>query len=97
MELTDFLTWEYLATFAGCSLCTALFTQGLKNMVKIPTQVLAWIIAVVLLELAQVFTGTMSISTAVLAVLNGFVVATATSGTIDLASRVVGASNEPKG
>ena len=31
MELSEFFTWEYLATFAGCMVATGLVTQMVKG------------------------------------------------------------------
>ena len=92
MELNEFFTWEYLATFAGCMAATGLVTQMVKGaldkVVSIPTQLLAWMAAVVILELAQLFTGTLTVSTGVLGLLNGIAVAAATSGTISGVKRL---------
>ncbi len=92
MELSEFFTWEYLATFAGCMVATGLVTQMVKGaldkVVSIPTQLLAWMVAVVILVLAQLFTGTLTVSAGVLSLLNGIAVASATSGTISGVKRL---------
>ncbi len=97
MELNEFMTWEYLATFAGCAVATGLVTQVLKSaldtVLKIPTQLLAWIVAVVVLVLAQLFTGTLTVSSGVLSLLNGLAVAAATSGAISGVKRLAGKNN----
>ena len=95
MELNEFFTWEYLATFAGCMVATGLVTQMVKGsldkVVSIPTQLLAWMVAVVILVLAQLFTGTLTVSTGVL---NGIAVASATSGTISGVKRLARGKEE---
>ena len=92
MEMKELFTWEYLATFAGCMVATGLVTQMLKGLldkvVSIPTQLLAWMVAVVVLVLAQLFTGALTLDTGVLSLLNGIAVAAATSGTIDGVKRL---------
>lgn len=58
MDMNSFLSWGMMATFAGASAVTALFTQMLKNVLtKLPTQWLSYIIAVVLLVVTTAATG----------------------------------------
>ncbi len=57
MNITDFLTWEMLGTFAGAVVAVALLTQFLKDTFKkLPTQWLSYVISVVLLALATAAT-----------------------------------------
>lgn len=94
MDITAFFDWQYLATFAGAAAATGIVTQFLKGPVdrffKIPTQVLSYLVALVILILAQVFTGTISAPNAVLALFNALLVATAASGTISGVKRLSG-------
>ena len=94
MDITAFFDWQYLATFAGAAAATGIVTQFLKGPVdrvfKIPTQVLSYMVALVILILAQVFTGTFSAPNAVLALFNALLVATAASGTISGVKRLSG-------
>lgn len=100
MEITSFFDWEYLATYAGAMVATGLVTQVLKSTIdkyfNIPTQILAYVVAVIILLLAGFFTGGLDLSTAVLALLNGFIVAAATSGTISGVKRVTTKSSDSK-
>ena len=58
MDLSNFLTWEILATFAGVAACTGLLTQLFKGVTaKLPTQWLSYIIAAVLLVITTAATG----------------------------------------
>ena len=92
MEITEFFTWEYLATFAGCMVATGLVTQAIKGIIDkvvcIPTQLLAWIVAIIILVLAGAFTGSLTVSNAVLCIFNGLIVAAGTSGTVSLGRRL---------
>ena len=92
MEITNFFDWSYLATYAGAMVATGLITQMLKGaldkVVNLPTQALAYIVAVVILLLATFFTGGLTLSSAVLVLINGFIVAGATSGIISGIMRV---------
>lgn len=78
--MNDFFTWEMLATLAGCSLATGLLTQFLKNSIKIPTQWLSYIIAVVLLFAATLFTDGLTLSTGGIIPLNAVIVALSSNG-----------------
>lgn len=79
--MDEFFTWDMLATFAGCSAATAILTQFLKNLfVKLPTQWLSYIIAVIILYLATLFTGGMSGAAAAIIPLNAVLVSLASNG-----------------
>ena len=92
MEITAFFDWTYLATYAGAMVATCLITQLLKGTadkyIGMPTQFLAYIVAVVILLLATFFTGALTLSSAVLTLLNGAIVAAATSGAISGVQRL---------
>ena len=97
----SFFDWSYLGTFAGALAAVALITELIKELPglkKVPTQFVSWILAFVILILAQLFTGTLSAQNAVLSVLNGAMVSLAANGGYAALKRVVGgkdASDEP--
>lgn len=97
MNFSEFLTWEYLATMAGCMAATALIVQFCKGLVDklvhIPTQYLAYIVAFAVLLLAQLFTKQLTVSMAVLDLFNAVLIAAGTSGTIDTVKRIGGGKN----
>lgn len=78
--MNDFFTWEMLATLAGCSVATGLLTQFLKGAIKIPTQWLSYVIAVVLLFAATLFTGGLTLSSGGIIPLNAVIVALSSNG-----------------
>ena len=86
MEFTDaFFTWEYLATYSGAMVATGFITHFLKQFLSkynIPTEIIAWMVGVSLLMLAFYFTGQLTVSNAVLTILNGMLLAAATSGAV---------------
>ena len=46
----DFLSWDILVTFTGASVATVVLTQFLKGILaKIPTQIVSYLIALVIL------------------------------------------------
>jgi flagellar biosynthesis protein FliQ len=54
--MDQFFTWETLVTLAGASLAVGILTQFFKDTIKIPTQWLSYILAVIVLVLATGFT-----------------------------------------
>lgn len=89
MNMNEFFTWEYIATFAGAMALTGLVTQFIKGFIHIPTQLLAYLVAVAVLYLGLFFTGGLTWPAAVLTLFNGILIATATSGTIDGTKRLI--------
>ena len=81
-------TWGYLATIAGATAATLLIAQFTKmpldKVWKIPTRVLVYVIALVLMLLAQIFTGGLSLDDFVLTLVNAFIVALASYGSYEL-------------
>ena len=54
--MNEFIGWEILTIFAGCAAVTGLITQFTKKLFsKLPTQLLSYIIAVVVMGLATIF------------------------------------------
>lgn len=78
----NFYTWGMLGTYAGCLAATMIITQFLKPIwpQKIATQFLSYIIAVIILILANLFIGSLSWETAGISVLNAVVIALAANG-----------------
>ena len=78
--MNEFFTWGMLATLAGASFATGLLTQFFKDAIKIPTQWLSYIIAVILLLLANLFTGNYGVAVLVIIPLNAVIVSTSANG-----------------
>jgi len=56
--MSEFFTWELLASYAGASLATLIITQFLKGAVtKLPTQILSYLVAIVILFIATAALG----------------------------------------
>lgn len=93
----SFFDWTFLGTFAGALAAVALITElikGLPALKKVPTQFVSWVLAFVILILAQLFTGTLSAQNAVLSVLNGAMVSLAANGGYAALKRVMGGKDE---
>lgn len=96
MDFT-FFDWSYLATFAGCLLAVGIFTELLKNIgfiKKIPTQIFSWVLALIVLVLAQAFTTGITAESAILAVMNSAVVSLAANGGYEALNRLTGKKTE---
>lgn len=95
-----FFDWSYLGTFAGALAAVALITQLIKDLPgvnKVPTQAVSWILAVVVLLLANWFGGTLDAQNGVLCLLNGAMVSLAANGGYAALKRVMnGAKDENK-
>ena len=93
----NFFDWSYLGTFAGALAAVALVTQLTKNLPgikRIPTQLMSWILAVVVLILAQWFGGTLDAKNAVLCLFNGAMVSLAANGGYAALKRVMSGTND---
>lgn len=56
--MNEFFTWQTLATLSGCAVATGLVTQFVKDYLsKIPTQIVSYVIALVILAVATAATG----------------------------------------
>ncbi len=88
--MDQFFTWENLATLAGASAMTGLFTQFLKDSIKIPTQWLSYILAVVILAAATLFTVGFVWPVLAIIPLNAVIVSTSANGAYAAILRVKG-------
>ena len=81
-------TWAYLGTLAGATAATLLIVQFTKapldKVWKLPTRLLVYVIALIILLVAQAFTGGLTGESAMLAALNAVVVAMAAYGSYEL-------------
>lgn len=79
--MNEFTGWEALTTFAGCAAVTGLITQSTKKLFsKLPTQWLSYIIAVIIMGLATIFTTGFSWSSIALVPINAIIVSTSANG-----------------
>ena len=88
---TQPVTWEQLATIGGAALATMLIVQLLKlpldKVWKIPTRIIVFVIAFVVLILATYFTQGLSWNTALLTIINAVIVALTAMGGYELTFR----------
>ena len=85
---TQPVTWAQLATIGGASMATMLIVQILKlpldKVWKIPTRIIVFVIAFIVLTLATYFTAGLDASTALLTVINAVIVALTAMGGYEL-------------
>jgi hypothetical protein len=79
--MDKFFTWEMLATYAGATLATGVLVQFLKGVFsKLSTQIFSYIVALVVLIVANFFMGTLTIEIGVLCLINAVLVSLAANG-----------------
>lgn len=85
---TEPFTWQYLGTIAGAAAATLLIVQFIKapldRVWKIPTRVLAYVIALIIMLVAAAFTGGLTPENALLAVVNAFIAAMTAMGAYEM-------------
>lgn len=87
----EFFSWASLLTVSGATAVVTLFvqlTKGLGVIEKLPTQLYSYLIAVLVLLAATVFTGGLTLSSAVLTLVNGLVVSLASNGAYEVIAKV---------
>jgi len=79
--MEHFFTWATLATFAGAATATAIITQYIKKpLAKIPTQLVSYAVALIVLLLATAATGGADWTGWVIVPLNAILVSIAANG-----------------
>ena len=85
---TNPFSWEQLATISGAALATMLIVQLLKlpldRVWKIPTRIIVFLIAAIVMLLATYFTKGLSADTAILTILNAIIAALTAMGGYEL-------------
>lgn len=85
---TNPVSWEQLATIGGAAMATMLIVQLLKlpldKVWKIPTRIIVFVIAAIILTLATYFTKGLTWNTALLTLINAVIVALTAMGGYEL-------------
>lgn len=88
---TEPFSWEQLATIAGATVATVLIVQLLKlpldRVWKIPTRIMVYFIALVILLLATQFTTGLTAQNGILTAVNAVIVALAAMGAYEVTIR----------
>jgi hypothetical protein len=88
----QFLTWEMLGTYSGTLGMVLILTQltkGLPGIRRVPTQLYSYLIAVVVMVFAAIFSGKIGIADFVLLFFNAAVVALSANGGYDALAGVL--------
>ena len=91
--MENLFTWDVLGTYAGAVAAVGVITQlvkGVPGIVKIPTQIVSYVIALVVMMCAAAFTTGLTASAAVLTVFNAAVVSLAANGVYSAAVKMTG-------
>ena len=90
--MTEFITWDIMATYAGAVAATALIVQFAKNtvdgIIKMPTQLFSYIVALVVLYASYYFTEKLDASSAAMILFNGMIVSLAANGGYEAALKI---------
>ncbi|MBQ2755566.1 MAG: hypothetical protein IJF27_02720 [Oscillospiraceae bacterium] len=97
--MNEFITWSLLGTYAGAVAVTAMVTQFLKPvsfLKKLDTQLLSFIIALLILETSSLFLYGWNPENALLCILNSVAVSLASNGTYDILHKTVTVAEKEK-
>lgn len=99
--MQEFFTWNSLLTSSGATVATSVVTQLIKEtplLKKVPTRLVSFGTALLILMLALVFNKAFSLGTAAISVINAAVVALAANGMFDAVTSGTGKpTNDPDG
>ena len=86
--MQEFFTWAMLGTYAGAVLATTLITQLIKEWLKsIPTRIVSYVIALVVLLAAAAFNNALTLPDGVMCLFNAVIVSLAANGGFDAVSK----------
>ena len=77
------MAWETLLTFAGCVAGTALVTEWLKRIIKIEPQIISAVVALLILVIGHIATGTFAVGDILLYIVNAIAASLASNGGFD--------------
>lgn len=95
--MSELFTWQMLGTYAGCTAAVGLITQfikGVGGLSRVPTQLVSYVLALVLMMLSAAFLDGITVEGAVLTVFNAVVVSLASNGGYAAIERVAEKMNE---
>lgn len=95
--MNEFLTWDVLTTYSGVVLAVTIFTQFIKEigfLKKIPARIISYVVSVILMILALVFTGTFTWPAFALTFFNAVFVALASNGAFDACNTLLAPNDD---
>lgn len=82
----NFFTWDTVSTVTGLTTITGLVTQLIKPYIPIPTQIVAYTVATLILIGVNIKNKTFS--NIPMSIINGFIIASVASNTVALVNRL---------
>ena len=95
--MENLFTWDVLGTYAGAVAAVGVITQlikGVPGVVKIPTQIVSYVIALIVMLCAAGFTAGLTAGSVVLTVFNAAVVSLAANGVHTAAVKMAGGAKQ---
>ena len=88
--MNDFMTWTTLLTYGGCVAATIIVTEWLKHVVpKVDAQIISAVVALLILVVGHVATGTFTVGDILLYVVNAVAASLASNGGFDAVKAIV--------
>lgn len=92
--MTEFLTWDVIGTFVGFTAAVALlteFSKVFKFLERIPTQIVSFVIAIIIMVVFKLASGDFKTVDIVLYIINSVGASLTSNGAYDVVKRIVGA------
>lgn len=92
--MTEFMTWEFIGTFVGFAAAVALmteFSKVFKFLGRVPTQLVSFAIAIVIMVVYKLATNDFKGVDIVLYILNSAGASLTANGAYDAVERIIGA------
>jgi hypothetical protein len=94
--MDKFFTWEFIATFAGAPIVTGLIVQFTKGWFNLATQVYSYIVALIVLLVANFFLGNLTLEFGVLCLFNALLVSFTANGAYAAGVKIKSAAQKDK-
>ncbi len=93
--MNEFMSWEMLLTYGGCVAATVLVTEWLKKLMpKIAAQLISFAVALLILVVGHLATGTFVVGDILLYLVNAIAVSLASNGGFDALKGIFGKKEE---
>lgn len=95
--MNEFMSWTTLLTYGGCVAATILVTEWLKHvMQKIDAQIISAVVALLILVIGHVATGTFAVRDILLYVVNAIAASLASNGGFDAVKSIIQQNKPPE-
>lgn len=95
--MNEFMSWTTLLTYGGCVAATILVTEWLKHvMPKVDAQIISAIVALLILVIGHVATGTFAVRDILLYVVNAIAASLASNGGFDAVKSIIQQNKPPE-